>query len=168
MIANEPLRDVVKKEVEWIWKPFIPLSKLTLIQGATSVGKTNILIHIMALLSNGIYPPTMHKGYLEPMQHGEPVKIYYVTRENGIEDTYTPFFDDFKGNRDWVEYQKESRGHFVLTGDEIRDCVRITGAKLIVVDPWQGFLYGFISSNNKRVREMIDDVQSAADETGAY
>ena len=167
MIANAPLRDVVNKEVEWLWRPFVPLSKVTLVQGNTNVGKTNILLYFMALLSKGIYPPTMYHGHLAPMEHGDPVKIYYVSREKGINDTVGPFFDIFEGDRDYVEYQDEKKGHFLLGGDDIRECVEKTGAKLIIVDPWQQFVGNISPSDNVKVRTLITDVQDAAEETGA-
>ena len=131
MIANAPLKDVVNKEIEWLWKPLILLSKVTMIQGDTNVGKTNILLYIMSMLSRGDYPPTLYHGHLKPVEHGDPIKIYYVSRENGIDDTVAPFFDIFGGDRDYVEYQDEKKGHFILSGDEIRECVRVTGAQLI-------------------------------------
>ena len=166
MIANAQLKDVVNKEIEWLWKPLIPLSKVTMIQGDTNVGKTNILLYVMSMLSRGDYPPTLYHGHLLPVKHGEPVKIYYVSRENGIDDTVAPFFDIFGGDRSYVEYQNEKAGHFILSGDEIRECVRITGAKLIVVDPWQQFIGNIASSDNGKIRTLIADLQDAAEETG--
>lgn len=71
------------------------------------------------------------------------------------------------GNNEFVQYQDEMKEHFVLTGDEVKECVRISGAKLIVVDPWQQFLDDASSSDNNAMRAMIRDVQNAAEETGA-
>ena len=56
--------------------------------------------------------------------------------ENGIADTIVPLFKLVNGNTEYVQYQDETKEHFVLNGNEIRECVRLTGAKLIVVDPW--------------------------------
>ncbi len=36
-----------------------------------------------------------------------------------MDDTSAPLFDMFKGNRDYVQFQDETAGHFVLIGDEI-------------------------------------------------
>jgi RecA-family ATPase len=167
LVITGQLKDVVNKQIKWLWKPFIPFGKVTMIQGDTGIGKTHVLIKIMADISNGLYPPTMKADHLLPQVEGEPVKIYYVSVENGIDDTIAPVFDQFGGNRENVLYQDETQGHFVLNWDEIREVVEKTGAKVIVIDPWQQFLDDMTSSNNIGVREMIGEIQNAADETGA-
>ena len=167
MIARGYLKNVVKKEVSWLWKPYIAFGKVTLIQGNTGIGKTSLMVKVMADLSNGKYPPTMFREHLQPQETDEPLTTYYVSIENGIDDTIVPLFDLLGGNRDFVQYQNENMEHFVLTGDEIRECVRVTGAKLIVVDPWQQFLDNASSTDNNALRNMIREVQNAAEETGA-
>ena len=63
MIENEmtvsvPL-EVVKaseiepKEVKWLWYPYIPFGKVTLLQGDSGDGKSKLMLSIVALLSNG-------------------------------------------------------------------------------------------------------------------
>ena len=167
MIARGYLKNVVKKEVSWLWKPYIAFGKVTLIQGNTGIGKTTLMVKVMADLSNGLYPPTMFRKHLLPQEKGEPLTTYYVSIENGIDDTIVPLFDLLGGNRDYVQYQNESKEHFVLNGDEIRECVRVTGAKLIVVDSWQQFLDNASSTDNNALRNMIREVQNAAEETGS-
>ena len=166
MIKPGSMADVVSREIKWLWQPFIPFSKVTLIQGDTGIGKTSILMKIMSDLSNGIYPPRMFNGNLQPQREGDPLKMYYITRENGIEDTVSPMLDVFDADRSFFMYQMEDQGHFILNKEDILECVRITGAKLIVVDPWQQFIEEKSSlSDNYAIRRMIEDVQSAAEET---
>ena len=166
MIARGYLKNVVKKDVSWLWKPYIAFGKVTLIQGNTGIGKTSLMVKVMADLSNGIYPPTMFREHLQSQETNEPLTTYYVSIENGIDDTIVSLFDLLGGNREFVQYQNENAEHFVLTGDEIRECVRVTGAKLIVVDPWQQFLDNASSTDNNALRNMIREVQNAAEETG--
>lgn len=167
MIARGYLKDVKAKEVRWLWKPYIAFGKVTLIQGDTGIGKTSLLVKVMADLSNGMYPPTMFRERLQPQERGKPLTTYYISIENGIDDTIVPLFDLLGGNRNYVQYQDEKNGHFVLTGDEIRECVKVSGARLIVVDPWQQFLDNASSTDNNALRNMIREVQNAAEETGA-
>ncbi len=167
MIARGYLKDVTPKEVEWLWKPYIAFGKVTLIQGDIGIGKTSLMIKVIADLSRGLYPPTMFRDQLQPQKRGEAIISYYVSIENDIADTIVPLFDLFGGDRNFVQYQIEERGHFVLSGDEIRECVRQSGARLIVIDPWQHFLDNDSTANNEDLRNRIREVQNAAEETGA-
>ena len=166
MVCPKSLKTVVNKEIRWLWKPYCAFEKVTLIQGKTGIGKTSLVIKLIADLSNGIYPPTMYRRKLQPQEHGEPIKTFYVTVENGMDDTIAPLFDKYKGNREMVEFQDEQAGHFELTSEDIETAVAQTGAQLIVVDPWQQFLNGISSTDNKAVRKMICDIQSTAERLG--
>ena len=44
---------VEAEEIKWLWKPYIPFGKLTIIQGDPGEGKTTFALHIAALLSQG-------------------------------------------------------------------------------------------------------------------
>ena len=166
MICPKPLSVVQNKEIKWLWKPFIPYGKVTLLQGDTGIGKTSLVIKLIADLSLGLYPPTMFQRKLLLQQSGEPVMSYYVTIENGMDDTIAPMFDLFGGDRSYVQFQDEEQGHFSLCGEDIETCAKMTGAKLIIIDPWQQFLEHGSASDNIAMRKMVCDVQAAAERTG--
>ena len=167
MIAGKTAVGVETKEIQWLWKPFIAFGKVTMVQGDTGVGKTSLMVKIVADCTNGLKPPTQFHGRLQEQEKGEPLTAFYVTTENGIEDTLIPMFDLYGGNREHLYYQDEDEGHFVLNGDEIRDVVQQFGAKLIVIDPWQEFLDDIASTSNEKLRAMIRSVQRVAEETSA-
>lgn len=166
VVCPKSLKTVINKKIRWLWKPYVAFGKVTLIQGKTGIGKTSLVIKIIADLSNGIYPPTMFRRRLQRSVKGAPIKTYYVTVENGMDDTVAPLFDMYKGNREWVEFQNEEEGHFELTTADIEECVARTGAQLIVVDPWQQFLGNASSTDNKAVRAMICEIQATAERLG--
>ena len=166
MIAGKTAVGVVAKKVQWFWKPFIPVGRVTLIQGDTGIGKTNLMLKIVADATNGMKPPTQFNGELFEQEQGEPLTVYYVTTENGIEDTLIPMFDLYGGTREYLYYQDENECHFVLNADEIRNVVEQFGARLIVVDPWQEFLDDIAATSNDKLRSMILSIQKVAEETG--
>ena len=47
------MSDVQLQEIEWLWYPFIPYGKLTIIQGDPGDGKTTLVLNIAAKLSKG-------------------------------------------------------------------------------------------------------------------
>lgn len=45
------MSEVESQEVKWLWYPFIPYGKLTIIQGDPGDGKTTLVLNIAAKLS---------------------------------------------------------------------------------------------------------------------
>ena len=43
--------NVKTSEVEWIWYPYIPCGKITILQGDPGEGKSTLIIHIAAILT---------------------------------------------------------------------------------------------------------------------
>lgn len=78
------MEDVVSKEVEWLWYPYIPYGKITIVEGDPGEGKTTLVLKLAAALSMGLpLPCDDYKEY-------EPIHIIYQTAEDGIEDTIKP------------------------------------------------------------------------------
>lgn len=77
------MSDIDAKEVEWLWYPFIPYGKLTIIQGDPGDGKTTLVLNIAAALTQG-------KGFENDMNVEEPMNVIYQTAEDGLADTVKP------------------------------------------------------------------------------
>ena len=71
------MSDVESKEISWLWYPFIPYGKLTIIQGDPGEGKTTLVLNIAAVLSKG-------QGLDEHMKQEQPLHIIYQTAEDGL------------------------------------------------------------------------------------
>ena len=69
--------------MSWLWYPFIPYGKLTIIQGDPGDGKTTLVLNIAAKLSNG-------EGLDNEMKLTEPLNMIYQTAEDGLADTVKP------------------------------------------------------------------------------
>ena len=77
------MADVESKKVEFLWYPYIPLGKLTIIQGDPGEGKTTAVLQLTALLTKGEKLP-------EDEQEREPINVIYQTAEDGLADTVKP------------------------------------------------------------------------------
>ena len=84
------MADIQSQEIEWLWYPFIPYGKLTIIQGDPGDGKTTLVLNLAAKLSKGI-------GLDEDMQVSEPMNIIYQTAEDGLADTVKPRLEKISG-----------------------------------------------------------------------
>lgn len=47
------MQDVEAVEIEWLWKPYIPLGKLAIIQGDGGEGKTTFILRVASMMSKG-------------------------------------------------------------------------------------------------------------------
>jgi RecA-family ATPase len=65
------MSEVQSQEIEWLWYPFIPYGKLTIIQGDPGDGKTTMVLNLAAKLSKG-------EALDENMKVTEPVNVIYI------------------------------------------------------------------------------------------
>lgn len=77
------MADVEEQQVQWLWYPYIPYGKLTIIQGDPGEGKTTAILQIAALLSKGENLPFDDTARV-------PVNVIYQTAEDGLGDTVKP------------------------------------------------------------------------------
>ena len=69
------LSEIQSQEVSWLWFPFIPYGKLTIIQGDPGDGKTTFILNIAAKLSKG-------EGINGEMKLTEPLNVIYQSAED--------------------------------------------------------------------------------------
>ena len=77
------MSEIETQEIEWLWYPFIPYGKLTIIQGDPGDGKTTLVLNIAAKLSKG-------NGLDRDMKMEGATNIIYQTAEDGLADTVKP------------------------------------------------------------------------------
>ena len=53
------MSDVELTPVEWLWKPYLPFEKLSVLQGNPGEGKTYFAMHLAAACTNGKLLPNM-------------------------------------------------------------------------------------------------------------
>ena len=76
--------DIKPKQVRWLWYPYIPYGKITVIEGDPGEGKTTLVLKLAAMLSKGLPLPC------DDDRPYEPIHIIYQTAEDGIDDTIKP------------------------------------------------------------------------------
>lgn len=84
------LSKIQSMEVEWLWYPYIPLGKLTIIQGDPGSGKTMLILYLASLLSSGSPLPNEDNSIVR-----EPTTVIYQTSKDGYEDTIKPRLEMF-------------------------------------------------------------------------
>lgn len=128
------MEDVVSKEVKWLWYPYIPYGKITIIEGDPGEGKTTLVLKLAAVLSRGLpLPCDDDKEY-------EPIHIIYQTAEDGIEDTIKPRLEKAGADCSMIRVIDETDKELSMTDDRLEQAIIETKARLIILDPIQAYI----------------------------
>lgn len=153
------MSDIQPEEVQWLWYPYIPLGKLTVIQGDPGEGKTTFVLAMVAALTKGEALPER-----EPL---DPVNILYQTAEDGLADTIRPRLDALGADCSRVLVIDESKRELSLSDERIRQAMEETGAKLLVLDPLQAYLGAEVDMHRaNEVRPILKRLGSVAEQMG--
>ena len=127
------MSDVEPTKVEWLWYPYIPYGKITIIQGDPGEGKTTLILNLAALLSKGEKLP-------ESEEKSDPINIIYQTAEDGLSDTVKPRLIAAKADDERITVIDESKLELSLTDERLEQAIIETKAKLVILDPLQAYI----------------------------
>ena len=134
--------DIEPKEVKWLWYPYIPFGKVTLLQGDPGDGKSKFMLSLAALLSKGEHLPFADE------EEREPITIIYQTTEDDADDTVVPRFNSAGGNGDNLIFIKEDMKSLSFGDNRIREAIEKYNAKLLILDPMSSYIGESCSMNN--------------------
>lgn len=124
------MSEVQSQEVSWLWYPFIPYGKLTIIQGAPGDGKTTLVLNIAAKLSNG-------EGLDNEMKLTEPLNVIYQTAEDGLADTVKPRLEVAGADCENISVIDESIKSFSMIDERLEEAIIRTKAKMLILNPYK-------------------------------
>ena len=126
------MRDVEVEPICWLWYPFIPYGKVTIIQGDPGEGKTTLVIQIIARLTKG-------ESIIDE-DASQPINVIYQTAEDGLADTIKPRLLDANADCSKVLVIYDRDTPLTMRDVRLEQAIVETNAKLVVLDPIQGFL----------------------------
>ena len=127
--------DIEPREVKWLWYPFIPAGKVTLLQGDPGDGKSTFILTIAAMLTRGEALP-----FTECEFPPEPMNVLYQTSEDDADDTVVPRFIRAEGVGERLHFIDESKTCVTFDDARIRKAIEETNAKLLVLDPLSSYI----------------------------
>ncbi len=141
-------KDVEDVEVSWLWEPFIPFGDVTIVEGDGMAGKTTAMIRLACIVSQGIAPPPIVRGELGESKAIEPLHVLYVGIEANNETEIKPCILYSNGDLDYLHFVDQSEQSFVLTESYVREAIKKSRCRLMIVDPYTNFLPAGISLGN--------------------
>ena len=145
--------------VEWLWKPYLPFGKLSVLQGNPGEGKTYFAMHLAAACTNGKLLPNMERM--------EPFNVIYQTAEDGLGDTVKPRLIEAGADLDRVLVIDDSEVHLTLSDERIEKAIVENNARLVIIDPIQAYLSADVDMNRaNEVRPIFMRLGQVAQRTG--
>ena len=153
------MSDVELTPVEWLWKPYLPFGKLSVLQGNPGEGKTYFAMHLAAACTNGKLLPNMERM--------EPFNVIYQTAEDGLGDTVKPRLIEAGADLDRVLVIDDSEVQLTLSDERIEKAIIENNAKLVIIDPIQAYLGADVDMNRaNEVRPIFMRLGQVAQRTG--
>ena len=153
------MSEVEETVVQWLWYPFIPFGKVTLIQGNPGKGKTWLAMAIAAYCTNGKELPNAL-----PI---EPFNVLYQTAEDGIADTIKPRLAKCGADMTRVRLINEDEKQLSMTDDRIEKAIRQNNVRLMIMDPIQAYLGANVDMNRaNEIRPLFRHLSTIAERTG--
>ncbi len=126
------MEDIKCENVEWLWYPFVPYGKITIIQGDPGEGKTTLVLQMIAKLTRG--------ETIINEETKEPINVIYQTAEDGLSDTIKPRLVAANADCSKVLVIDDKETPLTMLDVRLEKAIAETSARLVVLDPIQGFL----------------------------
>ena len=159
MVKIIRMSDVELTPVEWLWKPYLPFGKLSVLQGNPGEGKTYFAMHLAAACTNGKLLPNMERM--------EPFNVIYQTAEDGLGDTVKPRLIEAGADLDRVLVINDSDVQLTLSDERIEKAIVENNTRLVIIDPIQAYLGADVDMNRaNEVRPIFMRLGQVAQRTG--
>ena len=145
-------------KVNWLWYPYIPYGKITIIQGDPGEGKTSLALYIAMLLSQGKPFPLSD----------EPIKVQnviYQNREDGAADTIKPRLERYGADCGKICFILEEEKALTLTDERLEAAIREEQASVLILDPIQAYLGDGDMLRASEVRPIMTSLCRVAEKT---
>ena len=152
------IEEIESESVLWVWKPFIALGKITIVQGDPGIGKSTAVLAIAADITTGTLPGENDLS--------EPAAVIYQTVEDGYADTVKPRLQRLGADCKLIHVIDDSEYPLSLSDERIEAAIVKTGAKLFIADPLQGFCRGADMNSVGGVRPLMTKLGAVAERTG--
>jgi putative DNA primase/helicase len=154
------------RKLGWAWAAYLPLGKITLVEGDPGGGKSLLTLDLAARLTTGAKLPDGSNG-------AGPWNVVLISAEDDPADTIVPRLMAAGARLDYVHLITHGLTPdlpFELAGGlpAVTRRVMEVGARAVILDPLSAFLGDSTDSHNDHsVRRALQPLKSMAENTGA-
>jgi len=163
------LADVKPEEVHWLWKPYLPSRKMTILAGPQGVGKSFLSLAIATAVSSGKPLPAQDGSMFTPPQGN----VVILADEDDWGDTIRPRLDAMGANpsnvylcKSKLDARTRKREPISLVDVPVlRGIINETQPKLVIVDTVHAFIGGNVDPYKmSSVRPVLANIGELARE----
>jgi len=152
------MQEIVAESVSWLWEPYIPRGKVTIVQDDPGSGKTTLTLAVAAAVANGEALPG---GFSDV-----PANVIFQTAEDGLTDTIKPRLERLGADCSRIHVIDESEQPLSLSDERLEQAIVKTNAKLLVIDPIQAYLGGADMNSARGMRPLMKSLGAVAERNG--
>jgi RecA-family ATPase len=154
------LADVAPEKVDWLWHPYIPRGKLTVMEGDPGLGKSWLTMALAACLSTNKKLP----GQTKATSGG---RVLLLSAEDGLGDTIRPRLDDMKANVKKIFAINKAIVFDDEGIEEVRAHIDKIQPTMVIVDPLVAYMGGGVDLHKaNEVRVVMHALGSIAEDYG--
>jgi RecA-family ATPase len=164
------LSEVETEQVSWLWRGWLALGKLSVVDGDPGLGKSATVLDIAARVSTGREFPDGNRNEIGPGG------VMVLSAEDALSDTIKPRLEAARANLERIAslaMLPDGSGHERLLSipedlHHLEAEIRRMEAKLVIVDPLMAFLSKKVDSHKDQdVRRALAPLAAVAERTGA-
>ncbi len=140
--------EISRTDIKWLWYPYIPYGKITVLQGDPGCGKSMMMVSLISRLTTGRPLPGLSDST-------EPINVIYQCSEDGLCDTVIPRLEAARADCTRVACINEDLYTVTLDDEILKQAIIDLNAKLLVIDPFQAYLGESDLSNLIGMRKVL-------------
>lgn len=149
------------QKTRWLWEPYIPRGKITIIQGDPGEGKSTLALRLAAAVSTG-------QAFPETEITAEPDLVIYQNAEDGIADTLRPRLDAAGADTAKIMHLNEQKEPLSILDVRLYKLIQRVKPALVVLDPLQAYLGSDVDMHRaNEVRPLMSALSEMAEQSGA-
>ena len=154
------LNDVQAKEIEWLWEPYIPLGKITLLRGNPGQGKTYFSMELASIVSNGSSFPGE-----SAFAGSEAGNVLLLSAEDDLGDTIKPRLINAHADLDRImTVGNGAIDNLTFSSNDFELLLKNVKPRLVIVDPIQQFLGSKVDNHKvNEVRPIMSKLKALAE-----
>lgn len=128
------LNQIASTAAEWLWYPYIPLGKITIIQGDPGEGKSTFALHLAAAITRGVSVEDFTKAVTNPDY------VIYQNAEDGLSDTVKPRLERAHADCNMVYCLDDTQFPLSITDGRLQLMLEHYKPRAVILDPLQAYL----------------------------